>query len=161
MTQYKIYTHNIDSNVHVAARWINKRGWAEYLIDFDSVSADHTICILKMPLEMVNRIRTEMNYGHVAEDDPPKIIEADEPDPELVKHFAEHGYRDNRYTLEINGKEIPRYDNERFFTLPTSAMERFSVLMSAHGGYGATGNAECYRWVDGVKLERQWVIVID
>ncbi len=164
---FKLYTHNLGGNIHEAARWVNKRGWAEYLLAIEGISGNHTMCVFRMPLEMVNKIREEGNHFDINEDDPPKreptlqIIEAEEVAFELVKHFAEHGYRDNRYNLEIDGKEIPRYDGQRFFLTPMSAMDRFAVLMTNRGGYGSHGTAECYRWVDGVKLERQWAIVID
>lgn len=160
---YKVLTQNIAGNRHAAATWVNKQGWAEYLVCFEPVSGGNTIAIFKMPLEMVNKIRAETGYDTPTHDDPPQRQPtlAIYPEDELVKDSAEQSYRDNRYTLEIDGQEILRYDGQRFFTAPMNAMERFWQLSSECNGYGFWQNVECYRWVNGVKLERQWIITID
>lgn len=54
--EYKLYSQNILGNLHEMAVSVNRMGWAGYLIGFER-SGNYTICIFKMPADMVRKIR--------------------------------------------------------------------------------------------------------
>ena len=54
----KLHTENIGGNLHSAATYINRQGWADYVIHMDSVRYN-TIVVFKMPDELVWKIRGE------------------------------------------------------------------------------------------------------
>ena len=45
------------------------------------------------------------------------------------------------------------------FDSPMEGMMRFT--QSTNQGYSELANVECFRYQDGVKMERQWLITID
>ena len=53
----KIYTENIPGNLHRAATIINKRGWAEHLVQMESNGGQYTVAVFKMPSAYVYEIR--------------------------------------------------------------------------------------------------------
>ncbi len=56
--EYKIHTTHINGNKHDAATYINKMGWADYLIEMEK-SGYYTIIVFRMPTELVHKIREE------------------------------------------------------------------------------------------------------
>lgn len=54
----KIHTENICGNLHSAAVWINKQGWAEYLLQME-FSGGSTLAVFRMPAELVHDIRAK------------------------------------------------------------------------------------------------------
>lgn len=74
----KIYTENVPGNTHAAAHYVNKRGWAEYLLQMET-SGNYTICVFRMPTERVNAVRLERGWvgsTPVDFDDPPRRRES-------------------------------------------------------------------------------------
>jgi len=63
----KIHTENISGNLHAAAVWINKQGWAEYLVHME-FSTSYTVAVFKMPAHMVHMIRAK-SASYAAEPD--------------------------------------------------------------------------------------------
>lgn len=58
MTEMKLHTENIGGNLHQAAVWINRQGWAAYVLQMEYTGGS-TIAAFKMPKELVHSIRTE------------------------------------------------------------------------------------------------------
>lgn len=54
----KLHTENISGNLHEAANYINKKGWADYVIHM-SCRSYATQVVFKMPKELVWKIRKE------------------------------------------------------------------------------------------------------
>ncbi len=71
--EFKIHVDMIGGNLYDSATYINKMGWAEYLV---SMSCDapyqYTIVVLRMPRSMVHKIRRESRsyIANVDHDDP-------------------------------------------------------------------------------------------
>ncbi len=64
ITPAKIHTENIPGNMHQAAIWINKQGWAEYLMQME-FSGSTTVAVFKMPAKMVRDIHAK-NDAYIA-----------------------------------------------------------------------------------------------
>jgi len=56
--EMKIHVELVGGNFHSAATFLNKMGYAEYLIQMEGVG-NYTHCVLKMPAELVKKIRSE------------------------------------------------------------------------------------------------------
>ena len=54
----KIHTETFGGNYHSAANRVNELGWAEWLIQFNTVG-NYTIGVFKMPADMVRKIRSD------------------------------------------------------------------------------------------------------
>ena len=52
----KIHTENIPGNLHSAAVWINRQGWADYLVAAET-SGLYTVVMFRMPAKLVHRVR--------------------------------------------------------------------------------------------------------
>ena len=69
----KLHTKNINGNLHEAATWINKMGWADKLVTMDS-NGFNTVAVFRMPAHEVYKIRNE-DPSYVSapnHDDPPR-----------------------------------------------------------------------------------------
>ncbi len=54
----KLHTETIPGNLHQAAVWINKRGWAEYLFSLEyTPGSPSSTGVFKMPARLVHEIR--------------------------------------------------------------------------------------------------------
>ncbi len=69
----KLHTENIGGNIHKAATFINKMGWAEYLISLYLNGGSYSTAVFRMPDEMVWKIREEdRRYASDSHHDDPK-----------------------------------------------------------------------------------------
>lgn len=65
----KIHTEVLGGNAYDATGFINKMGWAKYLLSLDS-SGRSAVAVFRMPAEMVYEIREKANYDDPHCDDP-------------------------------------------------------------------------------------------
>lgn len=72
----KLHTENLPGNIHQSATFINKQGWADYVISMDFSGGNYTIVVFCMPDEMVYKIR-ELDKSYTSDphhDDPVEDI---------------------------------------------------------------------------------------
>jgi len=74
----KLHTENVPGNLHEAATWINKQGWAEYVVVMHYVNSSTTVAVFKMPNAMVYKIRANkpgyIPDPHHDDDEPCEVV---------------------------------------------------------------------------------------
>lgn len=80
----KLHTMNLGGNLHIASRYLNKMGLAQYVVHMESVSNGSVIVVLRARDEQVNKWRREQGYipDSIHEDDPPASkVQRERPAP--------------------------------------------------------------------------------
>jgi len=64
----KLHVTHCAGNLYDAATFINKMGWADYVVSMECLFSNNTIIVLRMPREMVHQIRRN-DKGFIADAD--------------------------------------------------------------------------------------------